>query len=70
MGKEKPVSPSRIREQGNGEPLICPVCEGHRLKVLATRSHKGTYRRRRKCLRCDFRFYTAEYICDIEGEIA
>ena len=57
------------KSYGDGNPLVCPVCGSVRLKVLATRSHLGTMRRRRGCVKCDFRFFTAEWVCDIDCEM-
>lgn len=43
--------------------LPCPECSSTRLRVIDTRHHRGSIRRRRECLGCKARFYTMEVIC-------
>lgn len=46
------------------QPLRCPACDSMRLRVIESRAHKGTVRRRRQCKPCGFRFFTMEVLCD------
>lgn len=61
MGKEgrRPI----IRDHDD-RPLRCPACNSMRLRVIDSRAHKNTVRRRRQCKPCGFRFWTMEVICD------
>jgi len=54
------------RWRGDNVGLACPVCDGEEISVQATRKHRGTIRRHRKCLTCSFFFHTKEVICDVD----
>lgn len=45
--------------------LLCPVCEGHHLRVYDVRSVAGELRRWRECLDCGSRFRTIETVAKI-----
>ena len=44
--------------------IKCPRCNGSKFKVIDKRNLNDTIRRRRKCLHCDFRFTTYEFLFD------
>lgn len=53
----------------DGNPLKCPTCESTLLRVIDTRDHRGTTRRRRQC-RNKHRFWTVEVLSNYAGDIA
>lgn len=42
--------------------MLCPKCKSDNLKIVESRPHGDTTRRRRLCLDCDARFNTLEVI--------
>lgn len=40
--------------------MICPDCRSYRLRVLRGSQKDNTYRRRRECVDCGYRFFTVE----------
>ena len=43
--------------------MVCPKCGDDTSVIYSYRDNKGVYRRR-KCLGCDYRFYTTEVESD------
>lgn len=44
--------------------MICPKCEYKKTKVLESRSVEEGQFRKRKCLKCNYEFFTEEYEAD------
>lgn len=42
--------------------MLCPKCKSDNLKIVESRPHGATTRRRRMCLDCEVRFNTLEII--------
>lgn len=42
--------------------IRCPICDCDQQSTIDTRARRGGIRRRRKCIKCDFRFTTIETI--------
>lgn len=53
---------------GKLDGVVCPKCGCKYTQVTDTRKAEGHIRRRRACMRCGFRFSTAEvYKWDVPG---
>ena len=60
------VIPRLSKHAGDGRSLSCPTCSSTKIDRTDTRHHRGTKRRRYHCQRCEYRFFTAEYECDVD----
>lgn len=58
----------RQNRNGDGVALNCPECHSIRLKVIDSRDHRGTKRRRRECIE-GHRFWTMEVLANYDGDI-
>ena len=59
----KRIATLRSTHAADGHGLKCPTCGSIRLRVIDSRAHSGTIRRRRVCKGCNRRFYTMETVC-------
>ena len=49
--------------------MNCPNCHGYKLSIYDTRHTRETVMRKRRCLKCEYRFYTVEtYMTEEELE--
>lgn len=62
------IKSRKTKWHGDGNPLKCPECESIRLRVVDSRDHRGTRRRRRECTN-KHRFWTVEILSNYRGDI-